>query len=76
MWLDSHTEHFKYDIFSRKLYDNIANRWGCGDKWAIIQKESINNEWVICDKLLKCIQAKINDGNKNKDLTVRGFWIE
>ena len=42
MWLDSHTANFKYDISNRKLYDDIANEWGCGDKWTIIKKESVN----------------------------------
>ena len=39
-------------------------------------KESVNTKWLTGAKLLKCIQAKIDDENKDNALAVCGVWIE
>ena len=44
MSLDSHTKNLKHDISNRKSYDEIANEWGCGDKWNVIKEENVNTE--------------------------------
>ena len=69
-------QKIQYDIFNRKSYDDIANGWGCRDKWNVIKEGNVNTEWVTSAKLLKCIQSKINGENKGNDLAVRIVWIE
>ena len=42
----------------------------------VVKENSVDTPWVTGAKLLKCIQAEINDEKKDGDLAVCGVWKE
>ena len=70
--MESHKGFFNRDISKRNSYDGIAKEWGCEDEWTVLKKDSVDTPWVTSAKLLKSIQAKINEDRENGNLAVRG----
>ena len=75
-WLESHKGIFNLDISNVNSCDDIAKKWGCGDEWTVLKKDSFHTPWITRANLLKCIQGKLNEDAENGDLAIRGVWIE
>ena len=74
--MESCKGNFNHDIFKRNSYDGISKGWGCEDEWTVLKKDGVDTPWVTGAKLLKCIQAKINEDMEDGNLAVHGVWIE